>query len=82
MLPNIVQTLVYNSRLPGLNGRWIDLMHPMSENYFSTVAVRLVQLFRNIVTTSPTLDQHLTDRHSRQSVMISAWAVELSLKRI
>ena len=37
------------------------------------------QLFPNIVSTLainsrfPTLEQHLTDRHSRQSVMISAW---------
>ena len=39
------------------------------------------QLFDNIVPTlviksrSPTLYQHLTDRHGRQSVMISAWEI-------
>ena len=49
---------------------------------FSTVEIRLSQLFPNIVPTlvinnrSPTLDQHLTDCHSRQSVMISNWDTE------
>ena len=30
----VVQTLVFYSRLPGLNRHWIDLVHPLSENYF------------------------------------------------
>ena len=34
LFPNIVQTLVFYSRLPGLNRHWIDLVHPLSENYF------------------------------------------------
>ena len=32
--PNFVQTLVFYNRLPGLNRHWIDLVHPLSENYF------------------------------------------------
>ena len=47
---------------------------------FSPVdGIRFGQLFLNIVPTLeinsqfPKLDQHLTDRHSWQSVMISAW---------
>ena len=53
---------------------------------FSTVGIMLGQLFLNIVPTlvissrSPTLDQHSTDRHSRQSVMISAWDVIFSIR--
>ena len=46
---------------------------------FSTIGIRLGQLFPSIVASlvingrSPTSDQHLADRHSRQSVVISAW---------
>ena len=32
--PNVVQTLIFYRRLPGLNRHWIDLVHPLSENYF------------------------------------------------
>ena len=32
--PNVVKTLVFYSRLSELNGHWIDLVHPQSENYF------------------------------------------------
>ena len=61
----------------------INIRNVHKPNYrkitFSTVGIRLGQLFPNIVLTlainirSPTLDQHLTDRRSRQSVTISAW---------
>ena len=30
---NIVQPLVFYSRLPGLNRHWMDLVHPLSVNY-------------------------------------------------
>ena len=46
---------------------------------FSTVGLRLAQLIPKIVpplesnSGFPTSNQHLTDRHSQQSVMISAW---------
>ena len=80
----IVQTLVFDSRLPGLNRHWIDLVHPLSVNYFFHSRNKVGPLFPNIVPTlvinsrSPTSDQHLSDRHSRQSVMISAWVVQNS----
>ena len=32
--PNVVQTLVFYRRLSWLNRHWIDLVHPVSENYF------------------------------------------------
>ena len=32
--PKVVQTLVFYSRLPGLNRHWIDLVHPLSGNDF------------------------------------------------
>ena len=31
---NVAQTLIFYSRLPGLNRHWLDLVHPLSENYF------------------------------------------------
>ena len=52
--------------------------------FLRAVGIRLGQLFPNIVLTlvinsrSPTLDQHLTDCHSGQSVMISVWAMTFS----
>ena len=32
--PNVVQTLVFYSRLPALNRHKIDLVHPLSDNYY------------------------------------------------
>ena len=77
---NFVQTLVfyslnYQSRL---DTGWTLYIYCRLVT-FPTVGRRLGQLFPNIVPTlvinsrSPTSDQHLTDRHNRQSVIISAW---------
>ena len=77
---NFVQTLVfysvnYQSRLD--TGWTLYIYCPKIT--FSTAGRRLGHLFPNIVPTlvinsrSSTLDQHLADRHSRQSVIISAW---------
>ena len=32
--PNVVQTLVFYSRLPGMNRHWVDFVPPLLENYF------------------------------------------------
>ena len=79
--PNVVQTLVFYCRLPGLNRHWIDLVHPLSENYIFYSRNKFGQLFPNILSTLvinsryTTLDHHFTDRHRWQSVMFSAWVV-------
>ena len=66
---------------------WIDTIWTLYTHCrkitFSTVEIRLGQLFTTIVPTlvinsgSSALDQHLTDRHSWQSVMISIWEREV-----
>ena len=79
---NLVQTLVFYSvnYQSGLDTGWTLYIY-CRKITFSTVGIKLGQLFPNIVPTlvinsrSPTSDQHLTDRQSRQSVMFSAWVV-------
>ena len=55
---NIVQTLVFYSRLPGLNRHWLDLIHPLSENYF----------FHSRNKVGPIISQHCTNVGNQQSI--------------
>ena len=56
--PNVVQTMVFYSRLPGLNRYWIDLVHPLSENYF----------FHSRNQVGPIVSQHCTNVGYQQSI--------------
>ena len=55
---NIIQTLGFYSRLPGLNRHWLDLVHPLSENYFFDS--------RNEV--GPIVSQHCTNVGNQKSI--------------
>ena len=56
--PNVVQTLVFCSRLLGLNRHWLDLVHPLSENY----------LFHSRNKVGPIVSQHCTNVGNQQSI--------------
>ena len=55
---NIVQTLVFYSQLPGLNRHWLDLVHPLSVNYF----------FHSRNKVGPIVSQHCTNVGNQQSI--------------
>ena len=55
---NIVQTLVFYSRLPGLNRYWIDLVHPLSVNHF----------FHSRKKVGPIVSQYCTNVGNQQSI--------------
>ena len=55
---NTVQTLVFYSRLPGLNRHWIDLVHPLSVNYF----------FHSRNKVGPIVSHHCTNVGNQQSI--------------
>ena len=56
--PNVVQTLVFYSQLPGLNRHWINLVHPLSVNYF----------FHSRNKVGPIVPQHYTNVGNQQSI--------------
>ena len=58
LFPNIVQTLVFHSRLLGLNRHWIDHVHLLSENYF----------FHSRIKVGPIVYQHCTTAGSQQLI--------------
>ena len=55
---NIVKTLVFYSRLPGLNRHWIDLVHPLSVNYLFHTRNKVGSIFF----------QHCTNVANQQSI--------------
>ena len=55
---NIVQTLVFYTRLPGLNRHWIDLVHPLSVNY----------LFHSRNEVGSIVSQHCTNVGNQKSI--------------
>ena len=57
-ISNTVQTLVFHSRLLGLNRHWIDLVHLLSVNYF----------FHSWNRVGPIVLQHCTNVGNQQSI--------------
>ena len=55
---NTVQTLVFYCQLPGLNRHWLDLVHPLSENYF----------FHSRNKVGPIVSQHCTKVGNQQLI--------------
>ena len=55
---NIVETLVFYSQLLGLNRHWLDLVHPLSVNYF----------FHSRNKVGPIVSQHGTNAGNQQSI--------------